>query len=126
MVETVFVLPLLLLVLFAIAQLGLMFNRWRTLSNAVREGARVAVTWDSDCDPDDVLDRVQQTVQSYAQSGNIEDLADGDIVISGAGGACGDPGTDLTVTANYIFAMRIPYASLASVDLTSSSTMRNE
>ena len=47
MVEMVFVLPVLLMVLFAIAQFGLMFNRWLTLSNAVREGVRAGVTWES-------------------------------------------------------------------------------
>ena len=45
MVEMVFVLPLLLLLVFAIAEFGLMFNRWLTLSNAVREGARGGVVY---------------------------------------------------------------------------------
>ena len=49
MVEMVFVLPLLILLVFAIAQFGLMFSRWLTLSNAVREGARDGVAFAGPC-----------------------------------------------------------------------------
>jgi Flp pilus assembly protein TadG len=62
MVEMVFVLPVLLILLFAVAQLGLMFNRWLTLSNAVREGARAGVTWDASCDAAATRTRILDTV----------------------------------------------------------------
>ena len=122
MVEMVFVLPVLLMVLFSIAQFGLMFNRWLTLSNAVREGVRAGVTWDDECDSDDVEQRVTDTVLDYATAGHLA-LTEDDLVISGI---CGGRGSNLTVTANYSFAMRIPYAELASVPLDYSATMRNE
>ena len=43
LVEFALVLPLLLLVLFGIVDFGLLFQRFQVVSNAAREGARVAV-----------------------------------------------------------------------------------
>jgi Flp pilus assembly protein TadG len=43
LIEFALVFPLLLLVLFGILDYGLMFQRYETVTNAAREGARVAV-----------------------------------------------------------------------------------
>lgn len=43
LIEFALVLPLLLLVLFGIIDFGLMFQRYHVVTNAAREGARVAV-----------------------------------------------------------------------------------
>jgi hypothetical protein len=45
MLEMVIVAPVLLLLLFAIAEFGIAFAQWQTLSNAAREGARVGVVF---------------------------------------------------------------------------------
>ena len=42
MIELAIVLPILLLVLAAIIDFGLLFQRWESLTNAAREGARIA------------------------------------------------------------------------------------
>ena len=44
MVEMVFVTPLLMMLMFGIAEFGVAFGQWQTLSNAVREGARAGIT----------------------------------------------------------------------------------
>jgi hypothetical protein len=43
LIEFALVLPLLLLVLFGILDFGIMFQRYETVTNAAREGARIAV-----------------------------------------------------------------------------------
>ena len=43
LVEFALVLPLLLLVMFGIMDFGLLFQRYETVTNAAREGARIAV-----------------------------------------------------------------------------------
>lgn len=43
LIEFALVLPLLLLILFGIIDFGLLFQRYETVTNAAREGARVAV-----------------------------------------------------------------------------------
>jgi hypothetical protein len=122
MVEMIFVLPLLILLVFAIAEFGLMFSRWLTLSNAVREGARAGVAWrGASCDPTTVQDDVQKTAGAYARSGGVP-LVDTDFTVKGM---C-DKGNPLEVSASYFFKLNIPYGSLSSVPLSYKSSMRNE
>jgi Flp pilus assembly protein TadG len=125
MVEMVFVLPLLILIVFAIAQFGLMFSRWLTLSNAVREGAREGVTFVGLKCPGDtanIEDRVKAKVVSYAQAGGLP-LQTTAVNVDNV---CAGAGTQLTVDATYNFPISIPFASLSGVPLSYSSTMRNE
>ena len=123
MVEMIFVLPLLLLLVFAIAEFGLMFSRWLTLSNAVREGARAGVAWrGKDCDAATVEGDVRSTAGAYARAGGVP-LDDDDFKVSGA---CAGVGSDMMVSAKYTFKLNIPYGNLGSVPLAYSSTMRNE
>ena len=134
MVEMVFVLPLLILLVFAIAQFGLMFSRWLTLSNAVREGARVGVTFrgtQAQCNAatPPVTTQVGNAVRSYAAAGGLNLI--NPLVQVNVSGACGPPGTPLTVDVTYQFRINIPFARLGTggnnqIPLTYSSTMRNE
>ncbi len=125
MVEMVFVLPLLLLLVFAIAQFGLMFSRWLTLSNAVREGAREGAAFRGLICPGDVAQvetDVKERVAAYAQAGGVPIVED-DVNVAGA---CGGGETDIRVDATYDFELNIPFGTLASVPISYSSTMRNE
>ena len=124
MVEMVFVLPLLILLVFAIAEFGLMFSRWLTLSNAVREGARAGVPWSANCggETPSRADKVRTTVVNYARAGGVP-LADDAFTVDGE---CDGVGSTLTVTASYDFKLNIPYGSLGKVPLGYSSKMRNE
>ena len=123
MVEMIFVLPVLLLLIFAIAEFSLMFSRWLTLSNAVREGARELVEFRSPCNAGQVETDVRDTVISYAASGGVS-LAPGDVQVTGA---CGGEGTPGTVQADFDFVLNVPFAkSLGTINLDYSSQMRNE
>ena len=121
MVEMVFVLPLLILLVFAIAEFGLMFSRWLTLSNAVREGARAGVTFDKPCVQATVTTRAKNAVVSYARAGGVP-ISAADVTVSGQ---CND-NNPLIVNAAYAFKLNIPFASINTVNLHYSSTMRNE
>jgi hypothetical protein len=130
-VEAVIVLPLMLMLVFGIAEFGISFTRWNSLTNAVREGARVGVVFRSPCDAGSVEDLVRATVSDFAASSGIDpdDIIfdyDGD----GVDGACDGTGTQLIVDA------RVPYnfvalAALAGfaedgVNLSARTVMRNE
>jgi len=123
MVEMVFVLPLLLFLVFAIAQFGLMFNRWLTLSNAVREGARTAVVFREPCNAGTVTTDVQNTVANYAKAGGVG-IAVSDVNLTG--NPCSVSGTQLTVDATYDFELQIPFSDLGTIPLSYSSSMRKE
>ena len=127
MVETVIVLPLLLMVLFAIVEFGIVFGRWQALSNAAREGARLAIVYRSSVRPgrtsrSDVRARVEEYVAPLG-------LDPGDIEVE-IDGACGARGSLTTVTVDshlHVRVLRGFAESLApSLDLSGSSVMRNE
>lgn len=126
MVELMIILPLLLLLLFAITEFGVMFGRWQNLSNAAREGARTAVVFRTTCTASTVETEVRDTVKSYASSLGMTVL-DSDIIVTGA---CAGANTNsiVTVTHAYSFSVLANLApSLSStINLVGSSTMRNE
>lgn len=126
MVEMVIILPVLLMLLFAIAEFGVIFAQWQTLTNAAREGARDAVVFRTNCDVAAVENEVRTTVKNYAAAAGVV-LADADI---GVTGACGAMNTDtaVDVTHAYTFSVLPGFASSLNptVNLSSSATMRNE
>jgi Flp pilus assembly protein TadG len=124
-VEAAIVLPLMLLLVFGIAEFGISFTRWNSLTNAVREGARVGVVFRSPCDAGPVTNLVQTTVADFADSSGI-DVAD---ITTTVTGACTGTGTQLTVVATvpYNFVALNALAGLApSVNLSARTVMRNE
>ena len=125
MVEMIFVLPLLLLIVFMIASFGLMFSRWLTLSNAVREGARTGVAWRGPTcatSTPPIDQQIKDTVVAYARAGGVP-LMPAAVTVNGA---CGGAGTKLDVSASYNFKLNIPYGNLGSVPIAYKSSMRNE
>jgi Flp pilus assembly protein TadG len=126
MLEMVIVLPLLLLLLFALVEFGLLFGRWLVVNNAAREGAREAILFRADCDPAAVESQVISTVQSYTSSLGLSILA-GDISVDGV---CGGTGSMSTVAVTLPFNFQVLGAIAPSigptVNLPASSAMRNE
>ena len=122
MVEMVFVLPVLVLTVFAIAQFGLMFSRWLTLSNAVREGAREAAAYRVTCVAGAVETEVKNKVISYASAGGVG-LTNGMITVDDE---CTGSDQQVTVSATFPFKVNIPFFSLSSIPLKYESTMRIE
>lgn len=62
MVETVFVLPILLLLVVGTAELGMIFARYQLLIGSAREGARVAGLFRINCNPRRVKGEVDRAV----------------------------------------------------------------
>ncbi len=126
MVEMVIILPVLLMLLFAIAEFGLILTKWQTITNAAREGARDSVVFRTNCDAGTVESEVRTTVKNYAAAGGVT-LTDGDIAVAGACGAL-NTDTSVDVTHTYTFTVLPGFASSLNptVDLSSSATMRNE
>ena len=126
MVEMVIVLPLLLMMLFAIMEFGVLFGRWQTVTNAAREGARTAVVFRTECDVDAVRTEVKNVVKNYASGIGIT-LADTDITVSGV---CGTKNTSSTVDVvhPYTFTVLPGFAPSVNptIDLVGNSVMRNE
>ena len=84
LIEFAFVAPLLLVVVFGIANFGLMFQRYEVLTNAAREGARVAAL------PGYGSADVQARVDQYltGRRGNGDDDVSGRRQAVNVGGAC--------------------------------------
>jgi Flp pilus assembly protein TadG len=116
MTEFALVVPVLLLVMLAIAQLGLTFNHYETLTDAVRAGARTAAV--SRLSPTPTADTVA-SVQSAATDLNTTSLG---ISVSSTWAH----GADVTVTASYPYSINLLGLVIASGNLTSTTTERVE
>jgi Flp pilus assembly protein TadG len=132
MLETALTLPLLLVVSVGIFEFGRAYQTWQVLTNAAREGARVAVM------PNPPAGSVEGRVLAYMQAGQLQYASSATIVVDraavmplGAGTA-----TASVVTVNYPFQFMVlqPVMKLlvsgstvgAPVTLTASAEMRNE
>ena len=124
-VEATIVLPLMLMLTFGIAEFGISFTRWNSLTNAVREGARTGVVFRAPCTKGAVDALVMATVSSYADSSGIDPAN----IITTVTGACAGTGTQLTVLA------RVPHTYIVisglagfspDANLIARTVMRNE
>ena len=125
-VEATIVFPLMLLLVFGIAEFGISFTQWNSLTNAVREGARTGVVFRAPCDSVAVTSLIQTTVLNFADSSGIDTTSMTPPIVTGV---CTGTGTQLTVTAtvpyNYIALSAL--AGLApSKNLSARTVMRNE
>jgi Flp pilus assembly protein TadG len=124
-VEATIVFPLMLLLVFGIGEFGIAFTQWNSLTNAVREGARVGVVFRTPCDAGPVTTLIETTVSDFANSSGVDPAN----ITTAVTGACTGTGTQLTVTAT------APYDSIAlsalaglapSTNLSARTVMRNE
>jgi len=133
LLETAMTLPLLLVVSVGIFEFGRAFQTWQVLTNAAREGARLAVM------PSQVAGGVDARVKSYLTSGQLDNVANATVVVDPA--ATVDIGAGATATASLVtvtypfeFMVLQPVASLLvsgtkvgdPIVLTATATMRNE
>ncbi len=124
-VEATIVLPLMLLLTFATAEFGISLTRWNSLTNAVREGARMGVVFRAPCVAGTVTTLIQTTVSDFADSSGLDPAN----ITTSVTGACGGTGTQLTVTATspYNYVALSALAGLASsAPLSARTVMRNE
>jgi len=124
-VEATIVLPLMLLLVFATAEFGISFTRWNSLTNAVREGARMGVVFRAPCVAGTVTTLIEATVADFADSSGLDPTS----ITTTVTGACGGTGTQLIVsaTAPYTYVALSALAGLApSTSLSARTVMRNE
>lgn len=108
LLEAAITIPLLLLISVAIFEFGRAYQTWQVLTNAAREGARVAILMET---TDTV---VQNTVKAYMQSGRLPNASTAkvDVVRNVPMGSS----TASSVTVNYPFQFIVlnPVARLVS------------
>jgi Flp pilus assembly protein TadG len=95
MVEFVLVLPIFLLLLFAIIDFGMGFHAWLTVTNSAREGARLGAVRGTQAE---IVTRVQDTADSL-------DQANMTITVTNAQGA---PGSSVVVDVDYQYTLITP------------------
>jgi Flp pilus assembly protein TadG len=132
MLETAIMLPLLLLVCVGIFEFGRAYQAWQVLTNAAREGARVAVL------PGVSDAAVQTRVQTYLVAGQLPNAAGATVAVDrtqtisiGAGTASA---SQVTVNYPFDFIVLQPIARMVVADsgvggsltMAASATMRNE
>jgi Flp pilus assembly protein TadG len=132
LLETALTLPLLLVVSVGIFEFGRAYQTWQVLTNAAREGARLAVLGSA---PDG---SVETRVRDYMRSGQLANAGTATVVVNpnatvaiGAGTASASV---VTVSYPFQFVVLQPVVQLlvrgstvgAPVTLTASAEMRNE
>jgi Flp pilus assembly protein TadG len=99
MVEFVLVLPIFLLLVFAIVDFGMGFHAWLTVTNSAREGARLGAVRGTQAQ---IVQRVQDTSDSLDQSNMT-------ITVTNAQGT---PGTSVVVDVDYDYTLITPLDNL--------------
>ena len=132
LIEFALTFPLLLLVVFGIVDFGLLFQKYEVVTNAAREGARIAVLPDYQAS---ALASAQARVEQYLSAANLKDAhppATLDFVTLDLGAglpqACGYKVT-VTYPHNFFYVGGIASyfgASFGTSSVTSASTMRVE
>lgn len=130
--ETALTLPLLLLVAVGIFEFGRAYQTWQILTNAVREGARVAVL------PSAEAQSVEGRVKAYMEAGQLPKAYEASVAVNRTATISMGTGTATAsiVTVNYPFEFMVlqPVANLiaggpslgAPLTITASAEMRNE
>ncbi len=116
MTEFAIVLPVLALIIFAIIQLGVLFNNYVSLTDSVRAGARVAAV--SRLTPDPTGLAIQKVKDA---SGDLDATK---VVVTVASGW--NHGDDVKVTATYPYSINLFGLIVKSGVITSTTTERVE
>ncbi len=132
LIEAALTLPLLLLVSVGIFEFGRVFQTWQVLTNAAREGARMAVL------PGMASPDIQTRVRQYLQDGQLGGYAGATIDVDRSASISIGAGTASTsvVTVNYPFNFMVlnPVARLvvsnstlgSPITISAAAEMRNE
>ena len=129
LVEFALALPMLLFLVAGIFDMGFLFNNYETLTNAAREGARVAVVpgWSET----DVEDRVKQYLQADGMNPDAAETTTTPVEIELPGGSVS--GVKVIVSYPFNYMVLGPIAQLVqagptfdTVTLTAAATMRTE
>lgn len=108
LLETAITLPLILLISVAIFEFGRAYQTWQVLTNAAREGARIAVlTGKTD-------DEVRATVRSYMSSGQLPHAATADVGVDRGLAMGTSTASEITVRYPFAFMVLNPVVRLVS------------
>ncbi len=132
MAEFALLVPVFMVVLFAIVDFGNAYSKYVSITNAARDGARLGVTGDTSAN---IVTRVNQT-SGICNGPTYTTCSDSNLSVS-VSGAGGSSGSDVTVTASYSYSFITPLAALvrllpgsrsigSSITLTSTAVMRIE
>jgi Flp pilus assembly protein TadG len=131
LIELALVLPILLLMFAAVVDFALMFQRFLVVSNAAREGARIAVL--PGYTTPDVQNRVTQYVQQGIGDTSVTPTTTVDpVTIDPPGPTPAFPAMKVRVTMTHSYILMGPVSGLlgggswSTVTLVASSTMRVE
>ncbi|MCW2964119.1 MAG: hypothetical protein JWO17_1371 [Actinomycetia bacterium] len=119
--EMALILPLLAAILLAIAQFGIAFNNYITLTDATRAGARKAAVSRFVGD-----NGASAETAVRASASNLKQSGPGALVVDVKATNWTVPGSDVTVTATYPFSINILGWTIAGGDLTSTTKERLE
>jgi Flp pilus assembly protein TadG len=118
MTELALVLPILVVLVLAIAQFGIVFNNYLTLTDAARAASRKGAVSRTVSNPANVC-----AAAGYAAGGSLKNpTTDFKVTCSSSW----LPGTDLTVTATYPYAIKLLNWVVANGQLTSTMKERVE
>lgn len=129
LIETAITIPIVLLISVAIFEFGRAYQTWQVLTNAAREGARIAViTGNTD-------DQVRNAVQNYLTSGRLTAPESATVNIVRNEGMGASTASRITVSYPFNFIVLNPVARLvvsgtntgrAGLTMQSVAVMRNE
>jgi Flp pilus assembly protein TadG len=132
LLESAVTIPILLLVAVGVFEFGRAFQTWQVLTNAAREGARLAVT------PNSTTSTVTTRVRDYMQTGQLANYASASVNVDKAASIVvnGQNQSASLVTVDYPFSFMVlnPVARLVQpssttgqpVTMRATALMRNE
>jgi Flp pilus assembly protein TadG len=132
LVETAITMPILLLLMVGIFEIGRAYETWQVLTNAAREGARMAVTPNSDSGATEAL------VRKYMQDGALSNYGSATVAVDKASSITVNgvnvAASQITVDYPFDFIILQPIARLVApgstngeaITMRASALMRNE
>ena len=105
LVEFALLVPIFLILMFAIVDFGMGFHSWITVTNSAREGARLGAVSAS---TDDITARVYATATLINEDTNME------VFVTNAADAGGQPGQSVVVRVDYDYDLITPMAGLVA------------
>ena len=128
LIEAAITVPIILLIAVGIFEFGRAYQTQQVLTNAAREGARLAVL-EGPTDGD-----VRARVNSYLTSGGLKSLADGNIAVNRLVPFNGATASQITITYPFQFMVLNPVVRLVvptattgqDINMTAAALMRNE
>lgn len=109
LVEFTLILPIFLVLLFAIVDFGMGFHAWITVTNSAREGARLGAVRE---DTDDIVEWVYDTANLPNEETNMTVTVECGPGLAPTGSCPSDPGDSVVVDVDYEYDLITPLAGI--------------